>query len=26
MNIQLPTHMDKPAFLAWLDRVEERHE
>jgi Uma2 family endonuclease len=26
MNIQLPTQMDKPAFLAWLDRVEERYE
>jgi Uma2 family endonuclease len=26
MNVQLPTHMDKPAFLAWLDRVEERYE
>jgi len=26
MNVQLPAHMDKPAFLAWLDRVEERYE
>jgi Uma2 family endonuclease len=26
MNIQLPTHMDKPAFLDWLDQVEERYE
>jgi Uma2 family endonuclease len=26
MNIQLPTHMDKPAFLDWLDRREERYE
>jgi Uma2 family endonuclease len=26
MNIQLPTQMDKPAFLHWLDRREERYE
>jgi Uma2 family endonuclease len=26
MNIQLPTHLDKPAFLDWLDGVEERYE
>jgi Uma2 family endonuclease len=26
MNIQLPTHMDKPAFLDWLDQREERYE
>jgi Uma2 family endonuclease len=26
MNVRLPTHMDKPAFLAWLDRVEEHYE
>jgi Uma2 family endonuclease len=26
MNIQLPTHMDKPAFLEWLDRREDRYE
>ncbi len=26
MNVQLPTHMDKPAFLDWLDRREERYE
>jgi Uma2 family endonuclease len=26
MNIQLPTQMDKPAFLDWLDRCEERYE
>lgn len=26
MNVQLPTHMEKPAFLAWLDRREERYE
>lgn len=26
MNVQLPTHMEKPGFLAWLDRVEERYE
>jgi Uma2 family endonuclease len=26
MNIQLPTHMDKPTFLDWLDRREERYE
>ncbi len=26
MNIQLPTHLEKLAFLAWLDRVEERYE
>jgi Uma2 family endonuclease len=26
MNIQLPTQMDKPAFLDWLDRREERYE
>jgi Uma2 family endonuclease len=26
MNIQLPTHMDKPAFLDWLDQREERFE
>jgi Uma2 family endonuclease len=26
MNVQLPTQMDKPAFLAWLDRCDERYE
>ncbi len=26
MNVQLPTHMDKPAFLTWLDRLDERYE
>lgn len=26
MNVQLPTRMEKPAFLDWLDRVEERYE
>lgn len=26
MNVQLPTHMEKPAFLDWLDRQEERYE
>ena len=26
MNVQLPTHMDKPAFLAWLDRREDHYE
>jgi Uma2 family endonuclease len=26
MNIQLPTHMDKPAFLDWLTGVDERYE
>jgi Uma2 family endonuclease len=26
MNIQLPTHVDKPAFLGWLTGVEERFE
>ncbi len=26
MNIQLPAHLDKPAFLDWLDGVEERYE
>jgi Uma2 family endonuclease len=26
MNIQLPTHMDKLAFLDWLDQREERYE
>lgn len=26
MNVQLPTHPNKSAFLAWLDRVEERYE
>jgi Uma2 family endonuclease len=26
MNVQLPTHMDKAAFLAWLDRREDRYE
>jgi Uma2 family endonuclease len=26
MNIQLPTQMDKPAFLDWLDQREERYE
>jgi Uma2 family endonuclease len=26
MNVQLPTHMDKAAFLDWLDSHEERYE
>ena len=26
MNVQLPTQMDKPTFLAWLDGVEDRYE
>ena len=26
MNVQLPTHMDKAAFLAWVQRREERCE
>ena len=26
MNVQLPTQMDKPGFLAWLDRHEDRYE
>lgn len=26
MNIQLPTQMDKPAFLDWLDHAEGRYE
>jgi hypothetical protein len=26
MNIQLPTQMEKPAFLDWLDRQDERYE
>ncbi len=25
MNIQLPTQMEKPAFLDWLDHVEDRY-
>jgi Uma2 family endonuclease len=26
MNVQLPTHMDKAAFLAWAEGREERYE
>ena len=26
MNVQLPVHMDKPAFLAWVQGREERYE
>jgi len=26
MNVQLPLHMDKPAFLAWVQGREERYE
>ena len=26
MNIQLPAHMDKPSFLAWLQGREGRYE
>ncbi len=26
MNIQLPVHMDKPAFLAWIQGREQRYE
>lgn len=26
MNVQLPVHLDKQAFLAWLQRREERYE
>jgi Uma2 family endonuclease len=26
MNIQLPIHLDKPGFLAWVQRREERYE
>ena len=26
MNVQLPIHMDKPAFLAWVQGREERYE
>ena len=26
MNVQLPEHIDKPAFLAWAQGREERYE
>jgi hypothetical protein len=26
MNVQLPLHMDKPAFLEWVQRQEGRYE
>src|SRR5712671_5095252 len=26
MNVQLPVHIDKPAFLAWVQGREERYE
>lgn len=26
MNVQLPVHMDKPAFLSWVQEREERYE